>query len=178
MTERGAQPPLASELHTELIAELANKSDRVWVQVADGAPRPVWSVWHETAVAVVTGGAEQPNPGLADQATVTIVLRSKENRARQVAVVATVEQLVAGSEAWDATVQVLHPKRLNASDGERQPERWARESQVWLLHPTPQVVEQPGSYSDSSLRAAPLPTSATTITRTPFHAGRATKKRR
>jgi hypothetical protein len=98
--------------------------------------------------------------------------------ARQASVLAAVEQLLPGSEAWDDTVKLLHPKRLNPPDGEQQPGRWARESTLWRLHPTDEVFEQPGEYADSALRAEPLPTAATTLTRLPFHAGRATKKRR
>jgi len=160
------------------VAELAAKSDLVWVQVGDQPARPVWSVWNNDAIAVVTDGIEQLNPGLTDNGSVTVIVRSRENRARQVAVVSTVEELVPGSESWDVAVKALHPKRLNAPDGERQPGRWAEESSIWLIHPTAEVIEQPGAQPDASLRAVPMATEATTVNRTPFHAGRATKKRR
>jgi len=176
--ERSGQPPLDAEAFADFVAELVSKSDLVWVEPDGRPPRPVWSVWHDSAVAVVTGGLEQPDPGFADGSEVTVVARSKENRAKQVSVRATVEQLVSGSEAWDAAVGALHPKRLNAPDGEQQPQRWAEESTVWLLHPAPGPIEQPGSYADDPQRAEPLPTPATTLTRRPFHAGRATTKRR
>ena len=177
-TSRTGQLPLDPDAWGALIAELAGKSDLVWVQSEGDSARPVWSAWRDDYVAIVTGGVEQPNPGLTDGATVTVILRSKENRARQASVQATVEQLLPGSEAWDDTVKLLHPKRLNARDGEHQPDRWARESTLWRLHPTNDLTEQPGNYADTSLRAEPLPTAATTLTRLPFHAGRATKKRR
>ena len=163
---------------TALVAELAKASDLVWVQPDQGTPRPLWSVWDGAAIDVVTGGIEQPDPGLADGSTVTVILRSKENRARQVSLRMAVEELVPGSEAWDEAVKALHPQRLNAPDGEQQPQRWAAESTVWRLHPTADLVERPGDHPGDSLRAEPLPTEATTLTRTPFHAGRATKKRR
>ena len=175
---RVGQPPLDAGALAAFVAELAGKSDLIWIQVGDEAPRPVWSAWHDDYIGVVTDGVEQPNPGLADGSTVTVVLRSKENRARQASVLTRVEQLLPGSEAWDETVKLLHPKRLNAPDGEKQPERWARESTVWRLHPTDELAERPGSYMEASLRAEPLPSPATTLTRLPFHAGRATKKRR
>lgn len=177
-TDRTPQVHLDPDLRAAFLAELAGKSDLVWVEVGGGSARPLWSTWHDEAVALVTGGIEQPDPGLQDGATVILILRSKENRARQVSVPSTVEQLIAGSEAWDEAVKVLHPKRLNAPDGERQPERWARESTVWLVRPTGATTEQPGDYSDASHRAEPLATDATTLARRPFHAGRATKKRR
>jgi hypothetical protein len=175
---RAGQPPLEAAALGAFVAELASKSDLVWIQVGDEKPRPVWNAWQDDYIALVTGGAEQPNPALADGSTVTVILRSKENRARQATVRMAVEELLPGSEAWDETVKVLHPNRLNAPDGEKQPERWARESTVWRLHPTDELQEQPGSYVEESLRAEPLPTTATTLSRLPFHAGRATKKRR
>ena len=160
------------------IAELASKSDLVWVEVGDLPARPVWSVWHDGAVTIVTGGLEQPDPGLTDGGTATLILRSKENRARQVATPSDVLLLSPGSDEWVAAAKALHPKRLNAPDGERQPERWARESAIWLLRPTGAPTESPGRHSDASHRAEPMATDATTLTRRPFHAGRATKKRR
>ena len=175
---RRGHTPLDSDALTAFVAELASKSDLIWIQVGDEPPRPVWSAWHDDCIAVVTDGAEQPNPGLADGSNVTVILRSKENRARQASVRTAVEQLLPGSEAWDETVKLLHPNRLNPPDGEEQPERWARESTVWRLHPTEELSEQPGAYLDGPHRAEPMPTTATTLRRLPFHAGRATKKRR
>jgi len=176
--QRAVQHPLDEAAVAGFVAELVGKSDLVWVQASGGPTRPVWSVWHDGAVAVVTGGIEQPNPGLADGEQVTVIVRSKENRARQVAFRAAVTELVAGSETWDSVVGALAPQRLNAPDAERQPERWAHESTVWQLHPTAETLEQPGAFSDDAGRAEPLPSDATTLTRKPFHAGRATKKRK
>jgi len=170
--------PLDVEMLQAFIAELASKSDLVWVQGDDVPARPVWSVWHDDAVTIVTGGVEQPNPGLTDGGTATLILRSKENRARQVATRSNVRQLKPGSDEWLAAVKALHPKRLNAPDGEKQPERWARESAIWVLRPTGEPIEGPGQQSDGSHRAEPVATDATTLTHHPFHAGRATKKRR
>ena len=170
--------PLDANTVPVFIAELAGKSDLVWVQVGDEQARPVWSVWHDEAVAIVTGGLEQPDPGLTDGGTATLILRSKENRARQLATTSNVLQLTPGSDEWVAAAKALHPKRLNAPDGEEQPERWARESVIWLLRPNGEPAEGPGRQSDASHRAEPMATDATTLTRRPFHAGRATKKRR
>lgn len=161
-----------------LIAELAGKSDLVWVTVDGQPPRPLWNVWHDDAIAVVTGGIEQPDPGLAPGGSVEVILRSRDNWARQVTVKAAVERLEPGTDAWGAAASALHPKRLNPPDGEAQPQRWALESTLWLLRPTSEVAEQPGAMSDDSHRAEPVATEATTLTRKPFHAGRATRKRR
>lgn len=161
-----------------LIAELAGKSDLLWVAVSGQPPRALWNIWHDDAIAIVTGGLEQRDPGLVDGASVDVILRSKENRARQVVVTATVQQLVPGSDAWQSAASALHPKRLNPPDGETQPQRWATDSSLWLLRPSEVISEQPGAMSDASHRAEPVPTDATTVTHKPFHAGRATKKRR
>lgn len=169
---------LPTEHLSTLIADLAGKSDLVWVAVSGRPPQALWNIWHDGSVAVVTGGIEQRDPGLVDGASVEVILRSKENRARQVSVVAKVEHLTPGSDAWKSAASALHPKRLNPPDGEAQPERWAKESALWLLRPTAQVTEQPGVMSDSAHRAEPVATDATTSARKPFHAGKATKKRR
>lgn len=169
---------LGAEHLPALIAELGGKSDLVWVTVSGRPPQALWSVWHDEAIAVVTGGVEQPDPGLVDGASVELILRSKENRARQVAVTSTVERLEPGTVAWNDAAAALHPKRLNPPDGEAQPQRWASDSALWLLRPTHEVIERPGSMSDGSHRAEPVTTEATTVTHTPFHAGKATKKRR
>jgi len=161
-----------------LIADLAGKSDLVWVVVSGRPPRALWNVWHDDAIAVVTGGIEQGDPGLVDGATVEVILRSKENRARQAAVQAIVEHLRPGSDAWQSAASALHPKRLNPPDGEAQPQRWAKESALWLLRPTAEVTEQPGAMSDSAHRAEPVATDATTSARKPFHAGKSTRRRR
>ena len=161
-----------------LIADLAGKSDLVWVTVSGCPPQALWNIWHDDAIAVVTGGIEQRDPGLVNGAIVEVIMRSKENRARQASVMATVEGLAPGSEAWRSAAAALHPKRLNPPDGEAQPHRWAKESALWLLRPTAEVTEQPGAMSDSAHRAEPVPTDATTLARKPFHAGKATKKRR
>jgi hypothetical protein len=179
MSSAAAPGPTLDAAHLPaLIAELANKSDVVWVAVPGRPVQALWNVWHDDAIALVTGGMEQNDPGLSDGETVEVVLRSKENRARGVVVRATTERLIPASEAWVAAASALHPKRLNPPDGEAQPDRWARESTLWLLRPTADVVEQPGAMSAVSHRAEVTETKATTLSRRPFHAGRATKKRR
>jgi hypothetical protein len=155
-------------LLSALTAELAGKSDLVWVGIGERPARALWHVWHDDAFAVVTGGIEQIDPGLSDGAEVEVILRST----------ASVALLEPGTEPWDTAVAALHPERLNAPDGEAQPERWRRESTVWLLRPTGRAAETPDAMSNASHRAEPLPTDATTLDRTPFHAGRATRRRR
>ncbi len=172
-----ASPPLTA-LDQALLAEVASKADLVWVAVPTKPARALWHVWHDGAVAVVTGGREQSDPGLVDQQTVEVVLRSKDKFTRVLTVPATVQRLDPADEEWLAVAKALHPKRLNATDGEAQPERWRSESSLWLLRPIGTSTEGPGHLSDESHRAAPVPTDATTDRQRPFHLGNATRKRR
>lgn len=169
---------ITPEFVRALTAELAKKSDLLWVSVDSEPAQAVWHVWHDDAVCLVAGGLEQRNPGLVDGGTAELVLRSRDNFSRMMRVSASVAELEPTSEAWEAAVAALHPKRLNPPDGEEQPNRWRRESHIWLLRPTGQVAEAPPDLSDDSHREVPRPTTATTRGRMPFHAGRATKKRR
>lgn len=170
--------PLDPAMVKALIAEAASKADLVWVEV-DGRPaRALWHVWHDEAVTIVTGGREQPDPGLVDGHSAQLILRSKDKQTRVVRTSAEVTQVRPDHPAWDDAVRALAPKRLNASEADRQLARWAQESAVWQLRPTGDPAESPGDMGDASLRATPLPTDATTATWRPFHAGKATRKRR
>jgi hypothetical protein len=123
-------------------------------------------VWHEGAAWVVGDGpGEQPLPGLTDGAAAEVTVRSKDKGGRLVSWAAKAVELAPGSEAWDAAVAELKGKRLNATDGEAMPERWARECRVLRLEPTGATAPLP----DGSLAEAPLPTPATT--RRPIPAG-------
>jgi hypothetical protein len=173
----GQSPPL-SALDQALLAEVATKADLVWVAVPPQPAKALWHVWHDGAVAVVTGGREQPDPGLVDQGTVELILRSKDKITRVLTVPAIVHWLDPANEQWLAVAKALHPKRLNATHGEAQPTRWRTESSLWLLRPTGPSTEGPGRLSDESHRAVPLPTDATTDQQQPFHIGKATRKRR
>jgi hypothetical protein len=168
---------LEQALISALIAETASKADLVWVEVPDQPARALWHVWHDDAVAIVTGGREQPDPGLADGQSVQLILRSKDKQTRVVRTSATVEHVAPDSQQWEGVVKALQPKRLNAADAEHQPDRWANESDIWRLHVVGAAAETPGAMDDASLRAVPQPTDATTADWKPFHAGKATRRR-
>ena len=122
-----------------LIEEATRRSGVVWI-TAEGSDRaqPVWHLWHDGAMYVVTGGIEQP---LAVTSTATVTVRSNARQAdRLVTWAADVEPVRPGSELWDEVVPLLHAKRLNAPDGEDQPQRWARESVVLRFTPTGETV--------------------------------------
>ncbi|MBL1085529.1 hypothetical protein JK359_26785 [Streptomyces actinomycinicus] len=147
-------------LDRALIEEASKKSGLIWVRGA-GAPaaRALWHVWHEGAVCVVGDGpGEQPLEGLTAGGSAEVSVRSKDKGGRLVTFPATVAELAAGSEEWDAVVAELKGKRLNAPDGEEMPARWARECRVLRLVPTGSVTPVP----PDSLAERPVPTPATT----------------
>jgi hypothetical protein len=155
----------AELLDRALVEESAKKSGLVWVSAPAGQPggdRAVWHVWHEGAVVVVGGGAEQPLHGWAEGDAVTVTVRSKDSWGRLVAWPARVEELPPGSPAWAAAVEELKAKRLNSPDHETVTERWARESRVLRLVPAGGSSQHPGALPQESHAAAPLPTPATT----------------
>ena len=116
-----------------LIDEATRKSGVVWVTVDAAGPQPVWHLWHDGAMYVVSGGLEQPLP-VASRATVAV--RSKERQADLlVEWPAHVDVVPPGSPLWDEVVPLLHARRLNAPDGDAQPDRWARESVVQRFRP-------------------------------------------
>lgn len=124
----------------------------MWVRPEDGdREQPVWHVWHEGAALVVTGGIEQPFPA-GDRVVVVVRSRARQGD-RLVQWVADVAELRPGQDGYDDAVRVLHAERLNAPDGEQQPDRWARESRVLRLQPTGATVPT----GDGDLAAPPRP---------------------
>ena len=177
-TEPDAAAAEQTTVDVALFAEVCTKADLVWVSVADLPERALWHVWLDGAVALVTGGREQTNPGWVDGQVVHIVARSKDKLTRVATAKAETELISPTSEQWQTVASALHPKRLNASDGEAQIARWKEESSLWLLRPTGEFVEGSGGYSGESHRAVPRPSDATTDKQRPFHFGKATRKRR
>jgi hypothetical protein len=123
-----------------LVEEATKRSAVVWVAGA-GRAHPVWHLWHDGAAYVVTGGLEQPLPDVLPGSRAVVAVRSKATQSdRLVQWVADVSAVDPGTPEWDEVVPLLHAKRLNAPDGEQQPQRWARESVVLRLTPTGETV--------------------------------------
>ncbi|GAA4482453.1 hypothetical protein GCM10023191_002680 [Actinoallomurus oryzae] len=159
-----------------LVEEATKKSGMLWLALPDlPYPRAAWHVWHaygdQSAAYVVTGGIEQPLPGLPEAERVTVTVRSKDKGGRLVSWIAAVEQVEPGSEEWEAVVPLLAKDRLNAPDGEHQTERWAKEAFVIRLTPTGEVAEAPGSMPDDYAAVRPAPSPATTTGHAPFMVG-------
>ncbi|HKA68470.1 MAG TPA: hypothetical protein VKG85_05040 [Actinomycetes bacterium] len=159
-----------------LVEEATRKSGLIWVGVADQPPRPVWHIWHDAGAYLVVGGREQQLPGVDGVQTVSVTVRSKDKGGRLVTWTAKPRQVVPDGTEWATVVPILHGKRLNASDGEQQPERWRRESLIYRLEPTGFVAERPDTMPTDSQAAAPLETPATTRGRLPFVIGKATRR--
>ena len=170
---QAGSPPAGVDRAAALVAEACKRSGLLWLELPDRPqPRPAWHAWIGEAAYVVTGGLEQPLPGLESVDSVPVTVPSKDKGGRLVTWRARPRVLEPGSEEWDAAVAELAGKRLNAPDGERQPERWARESLVVRLEPTGELLEGPGRMSADRRSAPPAATSATTAARLPWVLGR------
>ncbi|MGD9482473.1 hypothetical protein WDH52_04310 [Streptomyces sp. TRM70308] len=148
-----------------LIEEAAKKSALVWVRGPQGPARALWHVWHDGAVCLVGDGpGEQPldGLGLADGASATVSVRSKDKGGRLVVFPARVTVLEPGTEAWTATAEELRGKRLNAPDFGAVLERWAARCRVLRLVPEGAALQRPGAMPDAATAAVPPPTPATT----------------
>ena len=155
-----------------LVEEATKRSGLIWLDLLGLAgPRAAWHVWHDGAAYVVTGGIEQPLPGLPDAERVTVIVRSKDNGARIVSWVAEVPEVKPRSDEWAAVVPVLAKERLNAPDSDAQTERWADEAYVLRLAPTGEVAEAPGRLPADYAAVRPAPSPATTTGRSPFMIG-------
>ncbi len=149
-----------------LVAEAMKKAAIIWVSTADDQPAyPLWCFPIDDALYVVTGGDEQPAPGLLEAASADIGARG-DHGGRIVRWRAGVERITPGTEAWTANVPALAGKRLNASgtvDG--LVEKWAATASVLRLAPIGDDIEP---ATDRSEIAAPRATPAAQRTAKPF----------
>src|SRR5580693_9042983 len=140
--------PALSLPDAALVEEACKKSGLIWVAVPGARDRAAWHVWHEVdgagAVYLVTEGGEQQLPGLRQARIVRVTVRSKDKGGRLVSWPGEVTKLLPNSPEWQEVVPALHAKRLNAHDGEAQPERWAASSAIYRIQPTGAPLEQPG----------------------------------
>jgi hypothetical protein len=152
-----------------LVDEALKKTWLVWVTLPSGRTQPFWHSWVGGHLYILTGSGEQPDPGLADGDTVRIVVRSKDNSQRLLGLSATAARLQPVDPDWDVATAALATGRLNLPRAEQAPERWAAdpETTIYRLVLTGDLLEKPGAYPDTSHRAAPVSTPATTAGPTP-----------
>lgn len=166
-----AAGPSTAAFTDALVAELAKKTSVCWLSYPEPysdrmRTHPAWHVWvdgdGEAALCVVSGGTEQPLPGIERADRVEVTLRSKENGGRLVTLVADAAAVLPGDPLWAPVTAALVTARLNVPDQAAAAAGWAETSRVTRLVPTGELAEQPGSLSDSAHLATPLPTPATT----------------
>ena len=151
-----------------LVEEACKKSSLLWIAVPGLRDRAAWHVWQEHegrgAVYLVTGGGEQNVPGLSDGQPVRVTVRSKDKGGRLATWSGLVGRVRPDSPEWAEVVPTLHAKRLNARDGEAQPERWAERSAIFRIAPQGPLLEGPGRYNRASGAAAVQSSAGTTVT--------------
>lgn len=144
-----------------LIAELGKKTGVSWVSYA-GETHAVWHLWHDDALCLVSGGAEQPLPGIEDAGSVSVTMRSKENGGRLVTWVGEVTVVRPEDEGWDDVTAALVSDRLNLDDLSTAAAEWGRTSTVSRVVPTGELLEAPGRLDSDAHLAAPKVSPATT----------------
>lgn len=157
-----------------LVTETMKKASVVWLTVADGRPYPVWCMWHEDALYVVSGPGEQAAPGLSAASEVTVTGRG-DHGGRVVSWPARVSQVAPDSDLWQQVVPQLSSKRLNLPASEDIGARWAADCVVSRLEPAGDPVEAGDTLPRGSLAAPPPPTPAARRTAKPFRLHRVRK---
>ena len=134
-----------------LIAEAMKKAAVVWLAVGDARAYPVWCLWSDGALYVVSGPGEQPAPGLA-RATTAMVHARGDHGGQIVAWAARVERVPPDSEQWSSVAPQLAAKRLNSAVTGELVSRWADTAVVSRLVPSSdRLIDLP----DGSLTAPP-----------------------
>lgn len=154
---------------TALLAEAANKSAIMWIDIPGDRSFAVWYAWDQDRFYVVCGEGEQLLPPLPE--VVHLILRSKDSGGRLLTVTATAHLLAPHTESWQQATEALAGERLNATDDVVT--RWAAAGSVYALHPFGPPLSGPSSQPQESGRAPLVPGPATTLGRRPWHAGRA-----
>jgi hypothetical protein len=173
------QPGPSSPAFTRaLVAELAKKTGVCWLRYGSSAQsHAAWHLWYDEALFLVSGGNEQPLPGLEDTDRVEVTMRSKENGGRLLTWVAARSDVRPEDEAWGPVTAALAADRLNLDDLDAAVRDWAERSVVSRLEPTGETLETPDALSDDAHAAAPRPTPATTRGRLPAVLHRRVRRR-
>jgi hypothetical protein len=133
-----------------LVAELGRRTDVCWVRggpIEEPVTQAVWHVWlgqddpDGGALAVVSGGDEQPFPDVADGGRVEVVMRSKDTGGRLVTWVGRASVVRPEDEQWDTVTAALVAARLNLPDPASAATTWARSSVVRRIVPTGEYVD-------------------------------------
>ena len=140
MTSDASRPGDAGDLTRALVAELSKRTGVCWIRHEDRT-HPVWHVWCDGAVCLVSGGSEQPMPDLADGDRVEVLMRSKDTGGRLLTWTGEVSVVGPGDAEWGSTTAALVAARLNLPDPATAADRWARDSVVRRVVPTGDALE-------------------------------------
>lgn len=152
-----------------LVNEAMKRASLVWLSYAGtDRPRAVWHAWNDDVAYVVSGGHEQPLPGILAAGQVVVTARAQETRARLLSFVAAAETLIPWTDEWHTAVHALCPERLNAVVGEELAKVWAAESTVTRLALTGELVAEPAAHPANSLAEQPQSSAAATRSPTPW----------
>jgi hypothetical protein len=99
------------------------------------ATRPAWYVQQGSKLFVVKGGSEQELPNLENVETVTISVKSKEQKAALGELIADVRVVESGSDEFERIAGLGVGTRLNLPDGEGALDRWKAECTIVELAP-------------------------------------------
>lgn len=150
----GGDARLAAE---ETFNKALKKGSILWLGVPqpDGTrhEQPVWFVFSDGKVYVVSGPTEQDVPHLADATEVEIIARSKDIRSRVSRVPATVRVLPPGDPQYPTVVEAALPKRLNLTDPNEAFERW--KANCSLVELTPRFRDEDEGGTAATGAAAP-----------------------
>ena len=110
------------------------KAPVAWLDVPGRPAYPVWCLWIEDSLYVVSGPDEQAAPGL-DRAAAVCVSARGDHGGRIVTWSALVSRVRPDTPEWYAVVPSLASKRLNGPPAAELIERWARTAVVSRLRP-------------------------------------------
>lgn len=114
-----------------LLAEGARRSDVCWVGLGAGRPALHWHVWHDDAVHVVVAR----DGSFEDGAEVTLIVPSKDTRARLLTVAARATVLTPDDPRYAAAAAALLAARLNDRDPAATAQAWGDSALVLRLEP-------------------------------------------
>jgi hypothetical protein len=158
-----------------LVNEAMKKAAIAWLGVGAGSPYPVWCLWVDDALYVISGPGEQPAPGLAGASTAAVTARG-EHGGRIVTWTAQVETVAPHSELWPAVAPQLAGKRLNSTGTDELVARWAQECVLNRLTPTAAPPLSGAALPAEDLAEPPLPSPAVRTTRKPFRLHRVRRR--
>jgi hypothetical protein len=118
-----------------LITEAMKKAAVAWLTVDERPAYPVWCVWVDEALYVVSGPDEQPAPGLAGATSVTVSARG-DHGGLIVSWPAAATRVTPDDPLWTTVVPQLAGKRLNSAPAAELVDRWAADCIITRLSPS------------------------------------------